>query len=48
MYNSVMDALEQVGPKRVPEAGEHSEEIPASLGYSNEAIEALRERGVIQ
>lgn len=37
----------QVGPKRAPELGEHSEEILASLGYSEKQIKTLRDKGVI-
>lgn len=37
----------QVGPKRAPELGEHSEEILESLGYSEDQIKTLRDKGVI-
>ncbi len=39
--------LEQVGPKRAPEVGEHSAAILSELGYADEDIETLREKGVI-
>lgn len=41
------DAVKQVGPKRAPEVGEHSAEVLAELGYSQEAIDELRAGGVI-
>ena len=37
----------QVGPKRAPEVGEHSVQILRDLGYSEESIIALHEKGVI-
>lgn len=37
----------QVGPKRAPELGEHSEQILDSLGYSKAEIQTLRDKGVI-
>ena len=37
----------QVGPKRAPELGEHSEEILDSVGYTEAEIQALRDKGVI-
>ena len=37
----------QVGPKRPPKLGEHSEEILRELGYDAAAIAAMRERGAI-
>lgn len=41
------DHLAQVGPKRAPEVGEHSDEILADLGYSESEIAAMRAQGVI-
>ncbi|MEH6558251.1 MAG: CaiB/BaiF CoA-transferase family protein [Oceanicoccus sp.] len=38
--------LDQVGPKRAPELGEHSSEILQSLGYTPQQIAALKDRGV--
>ena len=37
----------QVGPKRAPELGEHSEEILESLGYTEVEIQGFRDKGVI-
>jgi crotonobetainyl-CoA:carnitine CoA-transferase CaiB-like acyl-CoA transferase len=37
----------QVGPKRAPELGEHSEEILDSLGYSDAEIQVFKDKGVI-
>jgi formyl-CoA transferase len=39
--------VEQVGPKRAPDHGEHSEQILLGLGYSDEDIRMLREKGII-
>ena len=39
--------LEQVGPKRAPDLGQHTEQILDELGYSTGEIQALREKGVI-
>jgi crotonobetainyl-CoA:carnitine CoA-transferase CaiB-like acyl-CoA transferase len=33
--------------RRAPLLGEHTDEILASLGYTGEAIAALREKGVV-
>ncbi|MEH6912129.1 MAG: CaiB/BaiF CoA-transferase family protein [Oceanicoccus sp.] len=38
--------LDQVGPKRAPELGEHNSEILQSLGYTPQQIAALKDRGV--
>lgn len=40
--------LAQVGPRRAPELGEHSRQILEELGYDSDAIQVLRERGVVQ
>ena len=37
----------QVGPKRAPEVGEHSDEILKDLGYTDEVISTMRDKGVI-
>ncbi len=39
--------IPQVGPKRAPEVGEHSVEILKDLGYAEETIISLRDKGVI-
>lgn len=39
--------LPQVGPKRAPDVGEHSDEVLEELGYTAEAISDLRSRGII-
>ncbi|MFV2090079.1 MAG: CaiB/BaiF CoA transferase family protein [Pseudomonadales bacterium] len=41
------DELDQVGPERAPELGEHTEEILQNLGFDAEAVATLRERGVV-
>jgi crotonobetainyl-CoA:carnitine CoA-transferase CaiB-like acyl-CoA transferase len=41
------DGCAQVGPTRAPEVGEHSAEVLMELGYSDDVIEAYREKGVI-
>ena len=38
--------LDQVGPKRAPELGEHTDEILQNLGYSRQQILALKDKGV--
>jgi len=42
-----VDSVEQVGPKRAPEVGEHTEEILGELGFGAEQVESLRNRGVV-
>ncbi|MCZ6501972.1 MAG: CoA transferase [Gammaproteobacteria bacterium] len=37
----------QVGPKRAPEVGEHSDVILKELGYTDDVISTLRDKGVI-
>ena len=39
--------VRQVGPKRAPEVGEHSDAILQELGYTDDVIAAMREKGVI-
>ena len=38
--------LDQVGPKRAPEPGEHNNEILQSLGYTPRQIAVLKDKGV--
>lgn len=40
-------SVPQVGPRRAPDLGEHSEEILKELGFGDEAISGLKQRGVI-
>ncbi len=40
-------SVPQVGPKRAPDLGEHSEEILKELGSSDDAVSGMKERGVI-
>ena len=40
-------SVPQVGPKRAPDLGEHSDEILKELGYSDEAVSGMKERGVV-
>lgn len=42
-----VDGAEQVGPRRAPEIGEHTDEVLASLGYDAETIAGWRESGKI-
>ena len=42
-----VEGVERVGPKRAPDPGEHSEEILAGMGHSDEQIRRLREDGII-
>ncbi len=42
-----VQGIAQVGPKRAPDLGEHTDEILGELGYSASAIEALRDKGAI-
>jgi crotonobetainyl-CoA:carnitine CoA-transferase CaiB-like acyl-CoA transferase len=40
-----VDALDQVGPERAPDLGEHTDEILQELGFDPEAVAALRSKG---
>ena len=42
-----VQGVAQVGPRRAPDLGEHTDEILGELGYSASAIEALRDKGAI-
>jgi formyl-CoA transferase len=42
-----VDGLRQVGPRKAPDLGEHSEEILTDLGFSTVQIATLREHGVV-
>lgn len=42
-----IDSISQVGPKRAPEVGEHSDEILRELGYGEDVIESYRGSGII-
>ena len=42
-----ISSVAQVGPRRAPDLGEHSADILAELGYDADAIERLRDQGVI-
>ena len=42
-----IDGLAQVGPTRAPELGEQTAEILTELGFDEDAIKGLRERGVL-
>jgi crotonobetainyl-CoA:carnitine CoA-transferase CaiB-like acyl-CoA transferase len=42
-----ISSVRQVGPKRAPEVGEHSDAILKELGYADDVIIAMREKGVI-
>ncbi len=42
-----VDRVPQVGPKRAPELGEHTDEILSALGYGSADIQALRDKGVV-
>ena len=39
--------VEQVGPRRAPEVGEHSDDILKDLGYTDDVIKIMREKRVI-
>ncbi len=39
--------VRQVGPKRAPELGEHTDEVLRALGYGDAEIQALRDAGAI-
>ncbi len=40
-------SVAQVGPRRAPDLGEHSEEILKELGFGDDAISGMKQRGVI-
>ena len=42
-----VQGVAQVGPKRAPDLGEHTDEILGELGFSASAIESLRDKGAI-
>ena len=42
-----LDGVEEVGPIRPPEVGEHTDEILAELGFDAERIEQLRQDGSV-
>ena len=42
-----VDALDQVGPERAPDLGEHTDEILQELGFDPEAVSSLRSKGVV-
>ena len=42
-----VDALDQVGPERAPDLGEHTDEILQELGFDPEAVTSLRSKGVV-
>jgi formyl-CoA transferase len=42
-----VEGVRRVGPKRAPDPGEHSAEILAEMGHSDEKIQQLRADGVI-
>lgn len=42
-----VDAIHRIGVKKAPGVGEHTDAVLAELGYDAEAINALRESGVV-
>ena len=42
-----ISSVPQVGPIRAPDLGEHAEDILKELGYDQEAIADMKDRGVI-
>lgn len=42
-----VDRVGQVGPRRAPEVGEHSDQVLEELGYSVDEIIRFREQGII-
>lgn len=42
-----VSSVAQVGPRRAPELGEHAAEVLAELGYSDDEVSSLAERGII-
>jgi crotonobetainyl-CoA:carnitine CoA-transferase CaiB-like acyl-CoA transferase len=42
-----VDSVAQVGPKKAPELGEHTDAILAELGFGADEIQAMRERGIV-
>ena len=42
-----ISSVPQVGPTRAPDLGEHAEDILKELGYDQEAIADMKDRGVI-
>ena len=42
-----VDGLAQVGVKKAPELGEHTNAVLSELGFNEDAIEALRDSGIV-
>lgn len=42
-----IESIPQVGPKKAPEVGEHSDEVLSDLGYGEEEILGFRTKGII-
>lgn len=42
-----VEGIDRVGPRKAPDAGEHTDAILAELGYAEEDIAKLREQGVL-